>query len=99
MSAELRALSDLDRTVHEPARLMILSLLYLAREVDFLWLLNQTELTKGNLSTHLGKLEQTGYVEVEKRFRGKIPQTFYRLTKVGRRAFEQYRQAMRAALS
>lgn len=99
MSAQLRALSDLDRTVHEPARLMIVSLLYLAREVDFLWLLNQTELTKGNLSTHLGKLEQTGYVEVEKRFRGKIPQTFYRLTKAGRRAFQQYRQAMRAALS
>lgn len=98
MSSPLRALTEVDRTIHEPARLLIVSLLYLAKEVDFLWLLNQTELTKGNLSAHLAKLEQAGYVEVEKRFRGKIPQTLYRLTKTGRREFEQYRKAMRTAL-
>ena len=98
MSAELRALAEVDRTVHEPARLMIVSLLYLAQEADFLWLLRQTELTKGNLSTHLGKLEAAGYVDVDKRFRGKIPQTMYRLTEAGRAALETYRKAMRAAL-
>ena len=89
----------LDRLIHEPGRLAILTVLSSVRDADFVFLQRATGLTKGNLSTHLGKLEQTGYVEVEKRFRGKIPQTFYRLTKAGRRAFEQYRQAMRAALS
>lgn len=98
MNSALRALAELDRTIHEPARLFIVSLLYLAKEVDFLWLLNQTELTKGNLSAHLAKLEQAGYVQVEKQFRGKIPQTLYRLTKTGRREFEQYRKAIRTAL-
>lgn len=99
MSATLRALAAVDRTIHEPARLMIVSLLYLTREVDFLWLLNQTELTKGNLSAHLAKLEQAGYVEVEKQFRGKIPQTLYRLTKTGRSELDRYRKAMRSALA
>lgn len=99
MSADLKALADVDRTIHEPARLMISSLLYLSREADFLWLLNQTGLTKGNLSAHLGKLEQAGYVEVEKRFQGKIPQTLYRLTKTGRRELDRYREAMRKAIA
>lgn len=98
MSTELRALTEVDRTIHEPARLMIVSLLYLSREADFLWLLNQTELTKGNLSAHLSRLEQAGYVEVEKLFRGKIPQTLYRLAKPGRKELERYRSAMRKAL-
>lgn len=98
MNGALKALADVDRTIHEPARLMIVSLLYLAKEADFRWLLNQTELTKGNLSTHMAKLEQAGYVAVEKRFQGKIPQTLYRLTKEGRKIFERYRAAMRQAL-
>lgn len=99
MSAELKALVEVDRTIHEPARLMIVSLLYLSREADFLWLLNQTGLTKGNLSAHVSKLEQAGYVEVEKRFQGKIPQTLYRLTKAGRRELDRYREAMRKAIA
>ncbi len=99
MSADLKALADVDRTIHEPARLMIVSLLYISRETDFLWLLNQTGLTKGNLSAHLSKLEQAAYVEVEKRFQGKIPQTLYRLTKTGRRELDRYREAMRKAIA
>ena len=99
MKVSLKPLLDVDRVIHEPARLMIASLLYLSSEADFRWLLNRTELTKGNLSNHLGKLEQAGYVEVEKRFRGKIPQTLYRLTAVGRKQFERYRAAMRKALA
>lgn len=98
MSAPLKALTDVDRTIHEPARLMIVSLLYLIREADFNWLLHQTELTKGNLSAHMAKLEQAAYVDVEKRFQGKTPQTLYRLNKAGRKVFEQYRAAMRKAL-
>ena len=98
MSAPLRALTGLDRTIHEPARLMIVSLLYLAKEADFLWLLNQTELTKGNLSAHLAKLEQAGFVAVEKGFVGKIARTSYRLTPSGRQELDRYRAAMRKAL-
>jgi len=98
MSESLRALSDIDRVIHEPARLMIVSLLYLSQQADFLWLLRQTELTKGNLSAHMAKLEQAGYVGVEKRFQGKIPQTLYRLTESGRNGFEQYRATLKRAL-
>lgn len=98
MSTPLKALGDVDRTIHEPARLMIVSLLYLVREADFNWLLHQTELTKGNLSAHMAKLEQAAYIDVEKRFQGKMPQTLYRLNKAGRKVLEQYRAAMRKAL-
>lgn len=98
MTAPLRALAAVDRTIHEPARLMIVSLLYLTEEADFLWLLNQTELTKGNLSTHMARLEQAGFVAVEKRFEGKIPRTLYRLTPEGRKELDRYRAAMRKAL-
>lgn len=98
MNQPLKDISGVDRVIHEPARLMIVSLLYLSKEADFLWLLNQTELTKGNLSAHMAKLEQNGYVEVQKRFRGKVPQTLFRLTKSGRKGLEEYRATMKKAL-
>lgn len=85
---------DLDRDIHEPARLAIVAMLYAAAEADFLFLQRETELTKGNLSSHLAKLEQAGYVEIEKTFRGKIPLTICRLTPAGRTAFEQYRETL-----
>jgi DNA-binding transcriptional ArsR family regulator len=90
---------DLDRDIHEPARLAIVAMLYAAAEADFLFLQRETGLTKGNLSSHLGKLEQAGYVEIEKTFRGKIPLTVCRLTGAGRTAFETYRAALRKALA
>jgi DNA-binding transcriptional ArsR family regulator len=58
--------------------------LYLVKKADFLYLLGQTDLTKGNLSSHLAKLEEAGYVEIEKTYCGKIPITVCRLTKKGR---------------
>jgi DNA-binding MarR family transcriptional regulator len=64
------------------------------KEADFVYLLRVTGFTKGNLSSHLAKLEEAEYVEIEKTFRGKIPLTVIRLTKDGRTAFESYRQAM-----
>jgi DNA-binding MarR family transcriptional regulator len=82
---------DVDRILHEPARLMITTILYTADEADFLFLLQQTGLTKGNLSAHLSKLEKEGYLEIEKTYRGKVPQTICRLTNTGRKAFEDYR--------
>jgi DNA-binding MarR family transcriptional regulator len=91
MHDDLRSLTDLDRLIHEPARLMIMTILYTVEEADFLYLLNETRLTKGNLSAHLARLEEAGYVQVEKSFRGKIPLTVLQLTEAGRKAFEEYR--------
>lgn len=97
MSADggFRDLAGIDRVVHEPARLMLMALLYPVESADFIFLLRETGLTKGNLSAHLGKLEEAGYVAVEKSFRGKIPQTTYTLTEAGRAAFQGYRAALK----
>jgi len=78
---------------------MIVATLFVVKEGDFLYLQNQTDLTKGNLSSHLAKLEKAEYVEMEKTYRGKIPMTICRLTKKGRASFRAYEAAMRAALS
>jgi DNA-binding MarR family transcriptional regulator len=99
MSNRLRQIAHLDRLIHEPARLMIVATLYLVKEADFLYLQNQTDLTKGNLSSHLAKLEEAEYVEIEKTYRGKIPMTVCSLTKKGRASFRAYETAMRDALS
>jgi DNA-binding transcriptional ArsR family regulator len=94
----LRQLSDVDRVIHEPARLMIVSLLYALKEADFVFLQRESELTRGNLSSHLVKLEEAGYVKIEKTFRGKVPWTLCSLTRAGRSAFEAYRQTFKRAL-
>ncbi len=91
----LRELGGIDRIIHEPARLLLVALLYPVERADFLFLLRETGLTKGNLSAHLAKLEEAGYVTVEKSFRGKIPQTTYSLTEEGRSAFRTYRELMK----
>jgi DNA-binding transcriptional ArsR family regulator len=98
MSSRLRQIAALDRVIHEPARLMIAAMLYLVKEADFLYLQAETNLTKGNLSSHLTKLEEAGYVEIEKTYRGKIPMTVCRLTKKGRASFRAYQAALRGAL-
>lgn len=87
-------LQDINRLVHEPSRLMILAILNAVESADFLYLLRETQLTKGNLSSHLAKLEGGGLVEIEKTFQGKIPLTVCRLTDEGRMAFETYRKQM-----
>ena len=91
-------MNDVDRIIHEPARLTIMALLSGAREADFLFLSRETGLTKGNLSSHLVKLEESGYVEIEKTFRGKVPLTIVRLTPEGRTALKQYRKTMNGLL-
>jgi DNA-binding MarR family transcriptional regulator len=95
----VRGLADIDRMVHEPARLMILMYLYSLESSDFVFLLRATELTWGNLSSHLAKLEEAGYVEIEKGFVGKRPRTVVRLTDSGREAIRHYRQTMQGALN
>ena len=98
MSASVQGLSGLDRVIHEPARLMLVALLSAVESADFLYLLKESELTKGNLSVHLTKLEEAGYVEAEKTFRGKMPHTEYRLTSKGKSAFDQYRKSLSSVL-
>lgn len=96
MNVGLRSISELDRTIHEPARLLLTALLYPLEEADFLYLLNESQLSKGNLSTHLRTLEQAGYVSIEKGYRDKIPRTVIRLTGEGRKALEQYRKVLKS---
>lgn len=91
-------MTDLDRVIHEPARLMIVALLSGVKESDFLWVLRESGLTKGNLSSHLARLEEAGYVEIEKTFRGKIPLTLLRLTRQGKAAFDAYKRSMTGLL-
>ena len=97
-STDLSTLTRVDRLVHEPARLAVIALLYVVDSADFTFLMNQTGLTWGNLSAHLSKLEEAGYIEVEKSFKGRRPNTNLRLSEVGREAFRAYRQSMKLAL-
>lgn len=94
MSSELRSLTELDRLIHEPARLLIVTILSTVESADFLFLQRETELTKGNLSAHLSKLEEAGYLQIEKTFKGKLPLTVCKLTASGKNAFAQYRQQL-----
>lgn len=98
MSANLAALTDIDRLIHEPARLQIVALLYVLDSADFVFITQQTGLTWGNLSAHIAKLEDGGYVKVEKGYKGKRPQTMLSLTAKGRKAFQAYRQSMQQML-
>jgi DNA-binding MarR family transcriptional regulator len=97
MSTTLQELASLDRVIHEPARLMIMTVLYAVSEADFIYLQNECGLTQGNLSSHLGRLEEERYVLVAKTFKGKYPLTICSLTEKGRKAFEEYARIMRAA--
>jgi DNA-binding MarR family transcriptional regulator len=94
----IQDLAHLDRLIHEPARLMIVMTLEGAGEADFLYLQRECGLTQGNLSSHLAKLEEAGYVEIQKTFKGKLPLTLCRLTEKGRSAFAGYSQRMLGVL-
>lgn len=90
---------DLDRLIHEPARLVLVSNLYVVDEADFVFLSRQTGLTAGNISSHMTRLESAGYVTIDKAIVGKRPRTTYALTSVGRRAFERYREQVSGLLA
>lgn len=85
---------DVDPIVHSPARLKILTVLKEVESADFLFILRQTGLTRGNLSSHLSKLETVGYVTITKEFVEKIPHTLIQLTEEGKKALQIYRQQM-----
>ncbi|MFA5033178.1 MAG: transcriptional regulator [bacterium] len=82
--------SEIDKIIHEPVRLSIMSVLCSCEEADFNYLLNLLKLTKGNLSVHITKLEDAGYVKVTKKFVDKIPNTTYSVTNFGIKQYEKY---------
>lgn len=98
-SENFQALNDVDRVIHAPPRLTILAYLYVVDSADFIFLMRLCDLTWGNLSSHLGKLEETGYVSITKEFIDKRPHTMISLTSQGRKAFKAYKQNLQAALS
>ena len=104
MSAEIKEpeerhpLADIDQLIHAPARLMLLTYLYVVESLDYVFLKNQTGLSWGNLATHLNKLEEAGYVAIDKGYNGKKPQSTIQLTDQGRSAFKQYKQSMQSVL-
>jgi len=95
MSSAIQELGTIDRVIHEPARLMIMTVLYAISEADFLYLQRECGLTQGNLSSHLSRLEEAGYVFIEKTFKGKYPLTICGLSISGREAFKVYVRKMR----
>ncbi len=95
---EVNSLNDVDRLIHEPARLKLMALLYVLDSADFTFLMTQTGMTWGNLSAHMSKLEKAQYIEVVKSFKGKRPNTMLRLTDAGRKAFQKYRQQIQQLL-
>lgn len=96
---KLAAIKDLDALIHSAARLSIMANLYVLESADFTFLLNQTQLTWGNLSTHVRKLEESGYVDVEKNFVGRKPKTMLSLSAKGRLAFKNYRDQIQGIMN
>ena len=98
VSQRIQEISQINRLIHEPARLAILLILEGAGEADFPYLQREGGFTQGNLSGHLSKLEEAGYVAIEKTFKGKVPLTICSLTGNGREALDEYLERMRAIL-
>ena len=91
-------LPELNPVIHGKLRLALLSLLSGIEEAEFTWLRSKTGSTDGNLGAQLAKLEEAGYVAVEKKFVQRKPQSLYRITEAGRQAFLEYVQALKQML-
>jgi len=89
---------NIDRLVHSPARLAILTYLSVVEEGNAVYLLNQTGLTWGNLSANVTRLQEAGYIEVVKEFKDRKPHTILKLTARGRKAFHDYQNTMKGLL-
>jgi len=98
MEATIQNIAGVDRLIHAPPRFMLMTILAAVESADFLYLQRETELTKGNLSVNLSKLEEAGYIQIEKSYRGKMPVTLCRLTEAGRAAFHAYRKQLKKIL-
>ena len=95
---DLQPIADLDRAIHSPPRMMIVAYLAAVDSADFIFLMNQVGLTRGNLSSHLNTLEEAGYISIKKEFVEKVPRTLIRLTDEGREAIQTYREQMRTII-
>jgi DNA-binding MarR family transcriptional regulator len=95
----VKTLADIDPIIHAPARLMVLTYLYVVESIDFVFLKRVTELSWGNLSAHLSKLEEAGYIAIEKTFQDKKPNTMIRLTDLGRKSFREYKDNLESVLA
>jgi DNA-binding MarR family transcriptional regulator len=91
-----RLVEDLDPLLHERGRLALASVLAAVEAISFTELRDTLEMTDGNLSVHLQKLEEKGYVAIDKKFVGRKPRTTCRLTKAGRQAFAKYLEHLQA---
>jgi DNA-binding transcriptional ArsR family regulator len=89
---------EIDKVIHEPSRLKIVAQLYVIESADYHFLMKQLGFTWGNLSSHLSKLEDAGYVDIEKEFVDKKPRTTVSLTSAGRAAFREYRKTIRTVI-
>jgi DNA-binding transcriptional ArsR family regulator len=95
MNEDWRTITDVDKLIHEPSRLMIMTILSSVEKADFVYLQRETGLTRGNLSVHLTKLGEAGYIEIQKTFNGKVPQTVCQITKTGKDAFIKYTEYLK----
>jgi DNA-binding MarR family transcriptional regulator len=95
---QITVTTTVDRLIHEPARLAIMTNLFVVESANATYLLQQTGLTWGNLGSHLVKLEEAGYVEVSKGYNGRKPESTVHLTELGRAALLRYRERLLAAL-
>ncbi len=99
MNEDWRSLTEVDKLIHEPSRLMIMTILSSVEKADFVYLQRETGLTRGNLSVHLTKLGEAGYIEIQKTFNGKLPQTVCQVTSVGKDAFVKYTEYLKKVVS
>jgi len=95
----LSVVSEIDQVIHTPTRLTILVYLYVVESIDYVFLQRMTGLAWGSLATHVNKLEEAGYVAIEKGYQGKKPHTMIRMTEQGRNAFKEYKDKMQEILS
>ncbi len=93
-----REAPEIDKVIHEPSRLKIVAQLYVIKSADYPFLMTQLGFTWGNLSAHLSKLEDAGYVTIEKKFVDRKPRTTVSLSSEGRVAFQEYRKTIRTVI-
>jgi DNA-binding MarR family transcriptional regulator len=92
---KLEQLDEIDSLIHSPARLKIMTFLFVVENMDYVYLKRVSDLSWGNLSKHLAKLEAAGYVETEKSFEDKKPKTVIWLSPEGRKAFQNYKDNLK----
>ena len=95
----LLTVPEIDPFLHEPARLRLLVFLAMLQRVDFMYLLRQSGLSRGNLSVQMGKLQEAGLISVDKSFVDNRPRTTYALSEKGRDALRDYKRTMEGVLA